>query len=275
MRTLLALVALIVAWSSPAVWAQSRCTETSSNGVTTVSCTYQATSITGRSNDIRTVQYQVPLGSPPQGGWPVVVMYQGSGYPVEFMRDSNTPYGGINEIKIIRELLDNGYAVIAPRTKSSQAFWDTNTPLSLICYACSDDYVFFNNLFSAMQSGAFGNLNSARWFAAGISSGGYNTSRMAVSFGGKFRALAIGAGSYATCVGPLCLVPWSLPANHPPTLFLHGAIDTTVPQSTMEQYYNRLVGQGIATVKVIDPTAGHQWINAAPLSIRPWFDAYP
>jgi poly(3-hydroxyoctanoate) depolymerase len=275
MKTLLALVALIVAWSSPAVWAQSHCTETSSNGVTTISCAYQSTSITGRSNDIRTVQYQVPLGSAPQGGWPVVVMYQGAGYPVEFTRDSNTPYGGINEIKIIRELLDNGYAVIAPRTKSSQTFWDTNTPLSWICYTCSDDYVFFNNLFSAMQSGSFGDLNSARWFAAGISSGGYNTSRMAVSFGGKFRALAIGAGSYATCAGPLCLVPWSLPANHPPTLFLHGASDTTVPQSTMEQYYDRLVVQGIATVKVIDPTAGHQWINAAPLAIRPWFDAHP
>lgn len=89
------------------------------------------------------------------------------------------------------------------------------------------------------------------------------------------RALAIDAGSYAGCVGPLCVLPWSLPADHPPTLFLHGAADTTVPQFTKDPYYDRLVAQGVSTVKVIDPTAGHEWINAAPPSVRPWFEAHP
>ncbi|MFC4314215.1 plasmid partitioning protein [Steroidobacter flavus] len=275
MKRLLTFVAVIVAWSSPPVLAQSRCTETDNNGLTTISCTYQSTSITGKSNDTREVQYQVPLGTAPENGWPVVVMYQGSGYPVLFTRDSTTPYGGLNETRIIRDLLDHGYAVIAPRTKDSQAFWDTNLPLAWLCYTCTDDYTFLSNLFSAMQSGSFGNLNSARWFAAGISSGGYNTSRMAVSFGGKFRALAIDAASYASCAGPLCVLPWSLPANHPPTLFLHGAADTTVPQWTMDQYYDRLVAMGVVTIKMIDPTADHRWIDAAPHSVRPWFDAYP
>ena len=188
MKKLLGIVALIAAWSSPAVLAQSRCVETVSNGVTTISCTYQSTSITGKSNDIREVQYQHPLGTVPENGWPVVVMYQGSGYPVEFTRDSTTPYGGLNETRIIRDLLDNGYAVIAPRTKSSQAFWDTNTPLAWLCYTCTDDYAFFNNLFSAMQSGSFGNLNGARWYAAGISSGGYQTQRKWGGVRGEIRA---------------------------------------------------------------------------------------
>jgi len=50
----------------------SRCT---ANGAM-LSCTSQSTTIDGR-----TVTYQVPLGSAPAAGWPVVVFYQGSFIP--------------------------------------------------------------------------------------------------------------------------------------------------------------------------------------------------
>jgi len=114
--------------------------------------------------------------------------------------------------------------------------------------------------------GMFGYLDYKRKFATGISSGGYMTSRMAVSYAGsfifsflffkkkknshfnslllnillgEFLSLAVAAGSYATCAGPLCVVP-NLPLNHPPTLFLHGGLDPIVPQFTMETYADKL-----------------------------------
>ena len=89
-------------------------------------------------------------------------------------------------------------------------------------------------------NGLFGHLNYKRKYATGISSGGYMTSRMAVSYGGEFRSLVVAAGSYATCAGPICIVP-RLPNDHPPTLHLHGGSDLIVPPFTMEMYYDALV----------------------------------
>jgi dipeptidyl aminopeptidase/acylaminoacyl peptidase len=122
-----------------------------------------------------------------------------------------------------------------------------------------------------MSAGQFGAIDMTRLYATGISSGGYMTSRMAVSYPGRFRALAIESGSYATCLGPLCTIPSSLPTDHPPTLFLHGDADTIVPIATARAYYDALVSQGIEAKFIEDPTAGHQWIPEAPDAVTSWF----
>jgi predicted esterase len=124
-----------------------------------------------------------------------------------------------------------------------------------------------------MAAGTFGPLDLTRRFAVGFSSGGYMTSRMAVSYSGTFRALAIDEGSYATCLSAVCVVP-SLPANHPPTLFLQGGLDPVVPLWTMELYNQALVAQGTETRVVIDPTATHQWLNVAPVEVPAWIRAH-
>jgi predicted esterase len=67
----------------------------------------------------------------------------------------------------------------------------------------------------------------------------------------------------------------ALPPEHPPTLFLHGALDVIVPEITMESYRDALVHDGHAVKTVIDPTAGHQWLAAGPQAITDWFAAYP
>ena len=130
---------------------------------TNAKCLSQQTMIGGRP-----VAYQAPLGTPPSGGWPGVVYFQGS---------------------------------LVPGTDA----------------------------FSAASTAAFGPINTTRLYAMGISSGGFMTSRMAVSYPGKFRALADHSGSYATC-SDTCTVPTPLPSNHPPTLFLHGDTDAIVPR---------------------------------------------
>lgn len=97
------------------------------------------------------------------------------------------------------------------------------------------------------------------------------TSRMAVTYPGVFSALAIQAGSYATCSGPVCVVPPSLPADHPPTLFLHGDADTTVPIDTARRYHSALEQGGFETAFLTEVGGEHAWNRDAPVEITDWF----
>jgi predicted esterase len=98
---------------------------------------------------------------------------------------------------------------------------------------------------------------------------------MAVSFPGRFKALAIQSASFATCVGARCQLPQELPADHPATLFLHGLADRVVPWSSMQPYHDRLLYQGIETALYSEPTGGHQWFAASPARILDWFQRHP
>jgi dienelactone hydrolase len=223
---------------------------------------------------IRQVIYQTPVGTPPAAGWPLVIVYQGSFFPLDdFTYYGNLPFGGFYEGKLIQALLDHGYAVIAP-SAPADLFWQTNLPGLADAYELSTDYAFITNLLQAIRDGYFGPLDPDRQYATGISSGGYNSSRMAVSFPGEFKALAIQAGSYATCSGPFCVVS-ELPDDHPPTTFLHGFVDLTVPWWSMDLYYDRLLYQGIETTRYTNPQGGHEWFAASPQHILAWFDAHP
>ncbi len=246
--------------------ARSGCYTTS--GITTkISCPYSELQFTGPGYD-RTVKYSLPHGRAPKNGWPAVIIYQGSFFPVAFERRSTMPFGGFNEIRLIEMLLDSGFAVIAPNAMERIA-WMTN--IVGVDYDSSVDFFFISELLESVRGGDFGKLNADKLFATGISSGGYHTSRMAVSFPGVFKALAIESGSYATCGGPMCFVPQALPANHPPTVFLHGRLDTVVPEITMWQYQERLEQAGIENEVYVDNFATHQWLSGAPEIITDWF----
>ena len=217
--------------------------------------------------DIRDVLYSVPLGEAPAEGWPIAVVYQGSFFPVQFADNHTTDdmdsyFGAFYELRTIKELLDNGYAVMAPRAFSNVA-WQTNVPnpYGYSIYTTQQDYPFLKNLFKEIKKGTFdrhGKLNPNKKFATGISSGGYNSSRMAVSFPGEFTALAIHSASYASCNGSLCNIPSTMPKDHPPTVFLHGRKDPIVPVSTMERYYSILKNNSIETKKHVFPEKGHE-----------------
>jgi poly(3-hydroxybutyrate) depolymerase len=226
----------------------------------------------------RNVYYQVPLGSPPVNGWTVVLLFQGSLFSpaVTMEATASEPFGAYYQVLLVKRLLDAGYAVLAPEAHLSGAtFWDTNVPPWDLAWTGAPDDLFMRSIFSELEHGSFGSIDTARQYATGISSGGYMTSRMAVSYPGRFRALAIASGSYATCSGPLCTIPTPLPADHPPTLFLHGDADVVVPLWTMEAYRDELSAEGRATQSIIQAGAGHQWIAAAPDAVLKWFNAWP
>jgi hypothetical protein len=249
----------------------------------------------------RGVRWQVPEGTPPPGGWPVAFFYNGTSAADENPFDPSVltlPFGGQFSPRIIHELLDDPagtgkkYAVMAPEPPQAAViaeFWNTNT---VSPYEISCDHDFFPDYFAEIKNGSYGpasRYNMNRRFAFGISSGGYNTSRMAVTFNknkawfqscdewcnyNTWKALAIVAASYATCAGPLCSVP-SLPSNHPPTKFWHGTSDRIVPIETADQYYDELQSDGIP-VDFLTHGGGHE-LNSTMLGasgIKAWFDRH-
>lgn len=241
-------------------------------------CPYQTASVTTTNvlDGARAVYFQTPLGAPPARGFPAVVVFQGSlsNSSQYFSGSQGDGAGRYAQAAMVKGLLDAGYAVIAPQAAlGGSTFWDTNVPPFSLAWTLAPDHRVMIALLGQVAAGTFGPIDATRRFAAGFSSGAYMTSRMAVSYAGTFRALVIESGSYATCLGPLCAIP-ALPADHPPTLFLHGGTDPVVPPWTMNQYDAALVAQGTETRVVVDSTAGHQWIDAAPGEVLSWIRAH-
>jgi poly(3-hydroxybutyrate) depolymerase len=272
-RWLVAAVALatVATACSPApVGPGSRCT----TNAALLSCPKQTTALFA-GGEWREVHHQVPRGVAPEGGWPTVIMFQGTLATAALTWSASplAPFGAYHQTQTVQYLLDAGFAVLTPETHlGGLTFWDTNNVL-VPDYLQSGDHALMLAMFDEIDAGTFGDLDGSRLFATGISSGGYMTSRMALAYPGKFRALAIQSASYATCAGILCDVG-PVPDDHPPTLFLHGALDPVVPIFTMDAYRNKLAGQGVATRRVVDTFSLHEWIPQAPGEIRAWFAAY-
>jgi dienelactone hydrolase len=257
-------------------WAGSRCTVTP----TTVLCTHETHVLpTGAGLPDRDVHFQIPLGEAPAAGFPVALVFQGATLSAERAwsgdaADLTDTFGMIHQARLVARLLDAGYAVITPEAAGDgSTFYDTNIPPYATMWETAPDHQLMLGIFAGIEAGDFGPLDASALFAVGFSSGGYMTSRMAVSYPGRFRALAINSGSYATCAGAACIVPSTLPADHPPTLFLHGELDAVVPIATMLPYESALRGEGVITRIVRDSTAAHQWLEAAPDEVVAWFAA--
>lgn len=219
----------------------------------------------------RGIRWQVPAGEAPAAGWPGVLLFQGSLHPTAWTATAEDDWGALHQVRLTAALLQAGYAVLAPETRLDGAgWWQTNELPWSQAWEASADHALMLALFLAIEEGALGPLDPDDLHAAGISSGGYMTSRMAASYPGRFRTLAIQSAGWATCAGPLCVLPDALPASHPPTLFLHGEQDPLVPLSTMQAYAEALEGEGVPTRAVVDPDAGHAWIQAAPDAVLAW-----
>jgi poly(3-hydroxybutyrate) depolymerase len=242
---------------------------------TGIACDHQTTTASDGASS-REVVYAVPLGTPPAAGWPAVVYFQGSFVPGHsaFAATQSDPFGMYELTLTIAALLDDGYAVLAPDTQSGgSTFWQTNIPPYAASWSgCADD-VLMKALLAGLGQGTFGPVDASRLYAMGISSGGFMTSRMAVSYAGRFRALADHSGSYATCSN-VCSVPTPLPSDHPPTLFLHGDQDAVVPMTAVQPYLDALNAAGKETKLVTDADAGHQWLAESVQAIPAWFDGH-
>ena len=162
--------------------AASRC-----SGSFTLTCQRHTTTLRSGVTGLapRDVHWQVPTGTAPAGGWPAVVMYSPSLYSAELAWSASRllPAGAYYETATIEALLDAGYAVLTPESHlEGFTFWDTNVPG--LPYDSSPDRHFVDDILDEMGAGTFGPIDTGRLFATGMSSGGYMTSRMAVSHAG-------------------------------------------------------------------------------------------
>jgi hypothetical protein len=137
----------------------------------------------------REIHHQVPLGTPPTGGFPVVVAFQGSLFSAElfWIGERSGPFGMYEQALVVARLLEEGFAVLTPEAHlEGGTFWDTNVPPFSVLWETSNDHRLMLEIFARIEDGDFGPLDATSLFATGISSGGYMTSRMAVSYPGRF-----------------------------------------------------------------------------------------
>ncbi|HEY1089261.1 MAG TPA: prolyl oligopeptidase family serine peptidase [Archangium sp.] len=258
-------------------------TETDAGGITEPfdagppRCTVTDTAITCTPRidrvESRDVYWQTPALRPPAAGFPAVIVFQGSLYAPSSTWNTvqvTAAYGGYQQARMQALLLERGFTVIAPSALNGFA-WQTNTTFD---WDASSDKAFIDAVLAKMRAGDFGPIDTTRLYATGISSGGYMTSRMALSWPGVFRALAIHSASWATCGGTFCAVPTTMPAGHPPTRFLHGRLDLTVPLYTAEPYEQRLRAQGFQADLIVNDSAGHEWLAVSPERITEWFESH-
>jgi poly(3-hydroxybutyrate) depolymerase len=243
-----------------------RCTDDG----TAVKCLRQAFALPGRW-----VQWQVPQGDAPPAGWPAVLIFHGSFQGTGPIWESRMgdEWGAYWFARTTKALLERGYAVLTPESiHRGNWYWNTNVVGFADNWSIAPDADMMAHLLDAISSGSFGPLDSQRLYATGLSSGGYMTSRMAISYAGKFRALAVHSASYAKCAVQ-CSVP-QLPSDHPPTLLLHGEQDQIVPIATMRVYEQQLRTQGLTVDTEVSSEAGHEWLEAAVARVPAWFDAH-
>ena len=53
-----------------------------------------------------------------------------------------------------------------------------------------------------------------------------------------------------------------------------GELDVTVPRYTMDLYYDELESQGFEVERIVDASAGHEWLSEAPEKVRDWFSSH-
>jgi poly(3-hydroxybutyrate) depolymerase len=252
-------------------------------GYSSIDCHPSSTSFT-IDGTARDVLWKVPAGTPPAGGWPVVLAFHGTNDPAgkffawSYWSTIDNLYGGYYETKTVQGLLDAGFAVLAPkaRVRAGSIYWDTNIPPYATDWDSSPDGAFVERLFDEIEAGTFGPLNVDRKYAMGLSSGGYMASRLAVSYPGEIQGIALQSASYATCISslPCDVSDEDLPEEHAATLLMAGYWDAIVPLYTINDYFYALEDNGTPAELHVVGYASHQWTSSSPGWVLGWFQAH-
>ncbi len=249
----------------------------------TLDCHASSTTLTV-DGTAREVLWKLPAGTPPAGGWPVVLAFHGTNDPASkhFAWSSwsavDNAYGGYYQTKTVQGLLDAGFAVLAPkaRLRAGGIYWDTNVAPFAFDWDSAPDGALVERLFDEIEAGTFGPLDVDRKYAMGLSSGGYMASRLAVSYPGEVQAIALQSASYATCISslPCSVTDADLPEEHAATLLMAGYWDATVPLYTIDDYAYALEDNGTPVELQVVGNAAHQWTSWSPAWVLGWFQAH-
>ena len=220
-----------------------------------------------------TLDVHVPKGSPPPGGWPVIVAIHGGGWRRLDKRD----YGD----RIASAFVPNGYVVVAPNYPLSapgRPTWPSNLQAVQAAVA-----------WTRLHASQF-NIDSGRIVAMGESAGGNMANLLGTSSGvngvdSMARVNAVVAFSSPTDLVSLFNEspavskavaqflggsPSSVPDNYwaaspvdqvnssdPPTLLITGGSDPLVPASQSQEMAAALTAAGVRNQLIEIPGAGH------------------
>ena len=109
----------------------------------------------------RDVYWQFPSSPAPVGGFPAVIIYQGSLFaPASAWGEvpSSAVFGGFHQARLHALLLEHGFTVITPSALGGIA-WQTNSGLP---WDSTSDKTFIDGLLDAMRTGTFGPSASQR-----------------------------------------------------------------------------------------------------------------
>ncbi len=210
----------------------------------------------GQSRKIRVL---TPKSPRPENGHPVVLLSHGFKFPHKITRSKDAPYGGYHEARLIHGLVEKGYAVVLMEAEFDWA-WFSNGIAARHLYYLTSDYHYLKETINWINKGKLKDIDRDTKFAIGISSGGYNTSRLANQFPHEFQAVGIHSSGYMKNIGnvPLFNNLGKINPNHPPVLFMNGVNDDTVPLMPTMAYFKKLKEQRTdATMALFD--GGHEW----------------
>lgn len=200
----------------------------------------------------------------------VVIALHGKGQEVDVMFD-----GQSNQSSFTNEALRRGFLVIAPDSIEpiceGVKQWDhTNQSI---------DFPFFENIFS-WTTNAWG---AEKIYVVGMSSGGFMTERLALTYPQMIDAVVIHSGGSPengpinkneTCKLDFNTNALSIPTTHPPTYILHGDSDRLVDYEIGLNLYTNLIKSGIETEMYTKKWGRHLWFSDHNVAILEWLNKW-
>jgi predicted esterase len=216
--------------------------------------------------------WQTPTTPPPINGYPVLFLLHGATQYAEtwFYHGQGGLKGsltwGKRQTAFTHQALKQGYMVIAPDSQRHLPFgpkaWNSNIPT----LEENSDLQFIKNIIHWTQNHTIP-INNNHICCIGFSSGGYMTSRIGLTLGSYFKALAIHSGAHADTLHPS---PQDT-SIHPPTLIIHGMKDQMVPAKFGISLYHELKQNNISTHLLLNPWGRHIWQPFFNNTILDWF----
>lgn len=232
-------------------------------------------------SDNRTFYLKTPAINPP---YPVIIAIHGRGQSAQafLSKEKGTEtFPHERQGQFTEDALAAGYAVLIP--DSGIPFCGKDGAKQWHYSENSEDVKFFGEIFDYIQNNP--QLNGNRVYVAGISSGGFMTSRLAMRFSDKIKAVYINSAGdadmseqYETkgilkCNSTVTFdksVP-IVPKNHPKALIIHGDADGLVPFEMDELYAQGLQNAGVEHEFIAVPGGTHTWFVEYNNKILDWF----